>query len=184
VAIDLTGLPDFFALEHLAESLWRDGETRGAALLLGSGFSRFARLPGGDSKQPPLWDDLRKGMLDDIYAGAAETDAPADPLRLAEEFRAMLGQAALDDFIRKNVPDASWEPSELHEKLLRLPWADAGASGIRHSPRPLIEEGGTLMTKLARNPRRDREAVSQPRPACGERSDCPGDAKHRPVQSG
>jgi hypothetical protein len=63
-------------------------------------------------------------MLDEIYAGAAETDVPADPLRLAEEFRAMLGQAALDDFIRQNAPDASWEPSELHEKLLRLPWAD------------------------------------------------------------
>jgi hypothetical protein len=124
VEIELTKLPDFFALEHLAKSLWRDGETRGAALLLGSGFSRFARLPGGESKQPPLWNDLRRGMLNEIYAGAAETDVPADPLRLAEEFRAMLGQAALDDFIRQNVPDASWEPSELHERLLRLPWAD------------------------------------------------------------
>jgi hypothetical protein len=35
----------------------------------------------------------------------------------------------------------------------------AGASGIRHSPRPLIEEGGTLMANLARNTRRDRETV-------------------------
>jgi hypothetical protein len=120
----LNELPDFFALEHLAKSLWRDGETRGAALLLGSGFSRFARLPGVDSKKPPLWNDLKRGMISQIYAGASESDIPADPLRLAEEFRAMLGQATLDDFIRHHVPDASWEPGDLHEKLLHLPWAD------------------------------------------------------------
>jgi hypothetical protein len=41
VAIELTKLPDFFALEHLAKSLWRDGETRGAALLL----ARFGFQP-------------------------------------------------------------------------------------------------------------------------------------------
>jgi len=35
----------------------------------------------------------------------------------------------------------------------------AGASGARHSLRPLISWGGTLMAKLARNTRRDREAV-------------------------
>src|SRR5260370_33277551 len=36
----------------------------------------------------------------------------------------------------------------------------AGALAARHSLRPLISEGGTLRTKLARNARRDREAVS------------------------
>jgi hypothetical protein len=36
----------------------------------------------------------------------------------------------------------------------------AGASSARHSLRPLIEEGGTFPAKLARNARRDREAVS------------------------
>jgi hypothetical protein len=42
--MDLSNLPDYFALEHLSRSLWRDGESRGAALLVGSGFSRFAKL--------------------------------------------------------------------------------------------------------------------------------------------
>jgi hypothetical protein len=36
----------------------------------------------------------------------------------------------------------------------------AGALGARHSLRPLIGEDGTLLAKLARNARRDREAVS------------------------
>ncbi|MDI1347130.1 MAG: SIR2 family protein [Pseudolabrys sp.] len=122
--MDIAGIHDFFALEHLAKALWRDGGTRGAALLLGSGFSRFATLPAGDSKMPPLWNDLKRSIAAQIYAGASESEIPTDPLRLAEEFRAMLGQAALDDFIREQVPDQSWEPGELHESLMRLPWAD------------------------------------------------------------
>ena len=36
----------------------------------------------------------------------------------------------------------------------------AGASRARHSLRPLISEDGTFRIKLARKPRRDREAVS------------------------
>ena len=38
--------------------------------------------------------------------------------------------------------------------------AAAGASGARQSRRPLIAEGGNFKAKLARNARRDREAVS------------------------
>jgi hypothetical protein len=122
--MNVSELPDFFAIDHLAKALWRDGESRGAALLVGSGFSRFASLPGGDSRNAPLWNDLRRSIISQIYAGARETEIPTDPLRLAEEYRAMLGQAALDDFIRAQIPDQSWKPGEMHELLLRLPWAD------------------------------------------------------------
>ncbi|PZA09370.1 hypothetical protein DNX69_25045 [Rhodopseudomonas palustris] len=122
--MNMSELPDFFAIDHLAKALWRDGESRGAALLVGSGFSRLATLPGGDSKKAPLWNDLRQSIISQIYGSAKEDEFPTDPLRLAEEYRAMLGQAALDDFIRTQTPDRSWEPGELHELLLRLPWTD------------------------------------------------------------
>jgi hypothetical protein len=36
----------------------------------------------------------------------------------------------------------------------------AGALGARHSLRPLISQGQEFKAKLARKPRRDREAVS------------------------
>lgn len=120
----LENLPDYVALQRLAKSLWKDGETRGAAVLVGSGFSRYAKLPGDDTKIPPLWADLKQRLVEQTYLGGDASRAPSDPLRLAEEYRAMLGQAALDDFIREHVPDASWEPGELHEQLLQLPWAD------------------------------------------------------------
>jgi hypothetical protein len=37
--------------------------------------------------------------------------------------------------------------------------AAADASSVRYSPRPLFEKGGTLLAKLARNKRRDREGM-------------------------
>jgi hypothetical protein len=38
--------------------------------------------------------------------------------------------------------------------------AAAGASGARHSLRPLLSESGKLTASLAQNMRRDREAVA------------------------
>ena len=117
-------LPDFFALEHLARSLWRNGETRGAALLVGAGFSTFAKLTAANALKPPLWRDMRQRMAARIYEGVPDDGVPADPLRLAEEYQAALGRVALDNFIRAQVPDHAWIPGEFHDALLRLPWSD------------------------------------------------------------
>ncbi|WP_168341174.1 SIR2 family NAD-dependent protein deacylase [Rhizobium laguerreae] len=45
-------------------------------------------------------------------------------MKLAEEYRAALGETALDAMIRRLVTDDQWLPSELHSQLLSLPWAD------------------------------------------------------------
>jgi SIR2-like domain len=122
--MNIRDLPDFVALEHLARSLWRNGESRGAALLVGAGFSSFAKLAAADTPKPPLWNDLRRQMATEIYAGVPDHNVPADPLRLAEEYQALLARAALDDFIRSQVPDHAWRPGNLHDQLMRLPWSD------------------------------------------------------------
>jgi hypothetical protein len=44
--------------------------------------------------------------------------------------------------------------------LFSFAYEAAGALSARHSLRPLISEGGTFLANLARNVRRDREAVS------------------------
>ena len=46
------------------------------------------------------------------------------PLRLAEEYRAYFGQAALNDLIRKEIHDTAWQPGALHQSLLDLPWSE------------------------------------------------------------
>ncbi|RQM51006.1 SIR2 family protein [Paraburkholderia bannensis] len=118
----LANLQDFPALQQLGRALWRDGSTRGAALMVGAGFSRNAILPGLDTKAPPLWQSLVDEMLDRLYGKS--TDRPTNALRIAEEYRIYFGQAALDEFIRTKCPDKAWQPGQLHVDFLKLPWAD------------------------------------------------------------
>lgn len=97
---------------------------RGAAVLVGAGVSRGgARLLSSDASLPPLWFDLANDMAHQLY-GAQNANAPRDPLRLAEEFRAGLGDAALTDFLRRRICDDAFEPGQIHRDLLDLPWAD------------------------------------------------------------
>ncbi|WP_213779556.1 SIR2 family protein [Caballeronia sp. dw_276] len=118
----LKDLQDFPALQQLGRALWRDGSARGAALMVGSGFSRNAILPGLDTKAPPLWKSLIDEMLERLYGNSG--DRPTNALRIAEEYRIYFGQAALDEFIRTRCPDKAWQPGALHVDFLKLPWAD------------------------------------------------------------
>lgn len=114
-------LPDFPALCQLARALWKHGGTRGAAVFVGSGFSLNARRVHEGVAKPPVWSKLADEM--ETRIGSAR-DRFRDPLRLAEEFKAVLGQSALEGLIRELVPDDQWLPGPLHEKLVELPWVD------------------------------------------------------------
>jgi SIR2-like domain len=120
---DITGLPDYPALQQLARALWRNGSVRGASILVGAGLSKSARRPAGDSPEPPLWWELLEKMIERLYPHDPKA-APSNPLRIAEEYRTYFGQAGLDDFIRTSFPDKSWTPGPLHTDLLDLPWTD------------------------------------------------------------
>ncbi|NOQ14913.1 MAG: hypothetical protein GQ583_10625 [Methyloprofundus sp.] len=117
----LSELPDFPALKQLADSLWQAGDTRGAAIMIGAGFSRNAILPSPISKKPPLWGDFVKAMSEKLYPNE---NAPSDPLRLAQEYLAAYKLSSLEGLIRSLVPDEQWNPGELHQILIDLPWSD------------------------------------------------------------
>jgi SIR2-like protein len=137
----LKTLPDYPAVEQLARALWRDGTVRGAAVLVGAGFSRNANLSAADTPMPPLWGDLVKDLVAQLYP-----DAQADPAKgalcIAEEYRTFSGQAALDDFIRSRFPHRAWLPGKLHDGLLALPWSDV-----------LTTNWDTLLERAAENAR-------------------------------
>jgi hypothetical protein len=114
-------LPDFPALCQLARALWKQGKTRGAAVFVGAGFSLNAQQIHEGAAKPPLWCDLANAMETRI---GTPKDRFRDPLRIAEEFKALLGQSALEGLIRELVPDDQWLPGPLHGKLVELPWVD------------------------------------------------------------
>ncbi len=118
---DIESLPDFPALQLLERALWGTSETHGAAVLVGAGFSLNADLAADNAKKPPTWNDFCAEMAKQLYP---TSKPPADPLRLAEEYRAALGQSALDSVIHELVRDREYMPGQLHRKLVALPWSD------------------------------------------------------------
>lgn len=103
--MEISELPDYAALQQIAKALWKQGKTRGAAVLVGAGFSRNAQLLHAGGNYPPLWSELADEMqrrLDPTVTGWK------DPLRLAEEFRVVLGEPALEGLIRDLVTDEEW----------------------------------------------------------------------------
>lgn len=117
-------LQDYPALKKLAGVLWRqDASYRGAAVMVGAGFSRCAAQSGDSTRLMPLWMDFSRKLATEL-----DPDDPnlayLDPLRLAELYKAQFGQQTLNDLIRAEIDDSAWSPGELHSRLLQLPWSD------------------------------------------------------------
>ena len=121
--MQLENLPDYPALQQLARALWHKGTARGAAVLVGAGFSKNADRAAQDTPEPPLWHDFVHDMAEELYPHSPQ-NIPSDPLRLAEEYRTYFGQAGLDEFIRIRICDTAWQPGPLHQALLGLEWSD------------------------------------------------------------
>lgn len=120
----INDLADFPAIKKLADALWRqDTKRHGAAIMIGAGFSRCSAMHADSAKKLPLWSDFAKRLateLDENNKGHVFSD----PLRLAEEYRAYFGQAALNDLIKSEIHDEAWQPGALHSDLLSLPWSE------------------------------------------------------------
>jgi hypothetical protein len=113
-------LPDLAALRRVQAALWGQGDTRGAAVMVGAGLSRSALRASADAPPTPLWNELALEMA----LALNETHSPQDPLRLAEQFEAVLGRPALNELLRRRIDDPSLEPSSAHRRLVALPWTD------------------------------------------------------------
>ncbi|WP_421871913.1 SIR2 family NAD-dependent protein deacylase [Nitratireductor rhodophyticola] len=118
---DLKELADFPALLQLSESLWKVGKVRGAAVMVGAGFSRNAERPSPQSPEPPLWRNFESRLKERLYP---EREVTATALQLAEEFKAEFGTIELESLIRGMVRDDQWKPGPLHLQLVSLPWND------------------------------------------------------------
>lgn len=113
--------PDRGQVERIREALWRP--TSRATVMVGAGMSRNARKLANGVAQFPLWSDISRALVQDLYPG--EKPWPGlDAMQLGQEYTEVYGRNALDDRLKKLVPDEQYEPGELHKRLLTLPWAD------------------------------------------------------------
>lgn len=117
--------PDQGHIDHVCEALWRR-PTPGASVMVGSGFSQYARSIRPDARSLPMLDDLGSALLAKLYpqCPAGEKPRPDQVLRLAQEYEAEFRERGLHDALRALVPDQEFKPGELHKRLLKLRWAD------------------------------------------------------------
>ncbi len=118
---EIETLVDFPALREVRNALWKASDVHGAAVMVGSGFSRFADRADQTTRLPPLWSDFHKAMTDRLYPDGG---GPCNTLALADEYRATLTHSALASLVRSLVRDQEWSPAKVHHELLALPWTD------------------------------------------------------------
>ncbi|MCL8537999.1 SIR2 family protein [Chryseobacterium gallinarum] len=107
--------------DEIAERLW----TGHASIMVGAGFSKNAINTIDPAKQPPNWWELGDIFYEKLYSRKPSNDVKyASLLKLAEEFEVTFGRSVLENIIAKNIADNEYEPSDLHKKLIELPWTD------------------------------------------------------------
>jgi hypothetical protein len=116
-------LPDSISiyLDEIARRLWSGH----ASIMVGTGFSKNAKANSQTAPPFPDWPQLGNSFYEKLYNRIPDGKQNyLNPLKLAEEVQAAFGRPALDDLIRFKIPDDFYEPSDLHIKLLDLPWVD------------------------------------------------------------
>lgn len=107
-------------LHEITERLWSGH----AAIMVGAGFSKNAKSSGATGASFPNWEQLGDLFYEKINNASPTNSKYLNILKLADEVQAAIGRPALDQLLRSNIPDKEYEPSELHIKLLELPWVD------------------------------------------------------------
>lgn len=109
-------------LEEISERLWANH----ASVMIGAGFSKNAKKGESMNKQSPSWNELGDCFYRKVYGKTPDDKDKSymDVLKLAEEVEATYGRSTLDNLLKSEIPDKELQPSDLHAKLLSLPWTD------------------------------------------------------------
>lgn len=133
--VDMPPHPDQIHIDQIRTALWRGDVHGDAALMVGAGMSLNARPRLPSVPRFPTWDQLMIPVIEQLYPAHSHPDtvqqrlriqaaAASSALRLASEYVAAFGEGSLEQLIRSAIPDDDYLPSDLHDRLLRLRWAD------------------------------------------------------------
>lgn len=104
-------------MDIIADKLWSNH----AALMVGAGFSKNVNEKFAD------WIELSDKMYEEIYdkkPAEEKNTRYLSTLKLAQEYKLSKGEKALNNLLKQVIPDNDYQPSELHKKILELPWVD------------------------------------------------------------
>ena len=117
---DITKITDYPLIQKLAQALWQsEDDGHGVAIMVGAGFSRSAATTQDINKKMPIWANLAKKIAEEL--GEEEH---TDALRLAQMYQDYFGKQTLYDLLKNEIDDEIWQPAELYQQLLTLPWTE------------------------------------------------------------
>lgn len=93
-----------------------------AAVMVGAGFSRNAE--NGDSLA--LWSDIAKELWRELNPSAKELKdySVSTVTQLGEQYSRVFSKPALEEVLKRLIPDERIRPGVLHDQLLQLPWSE------------------------------------------------------------
>jgi hypothetical protein len=96
-----------------------------ACVMVGAGFSRNADSSGKQSELP-AWKNLGDIFYKRLHGGKSKGNIIDlfETQKLAEEIENNFERTVLDKLIEDSIPDLDFKPSDLHQKLIQLPWRD------------------------------------------------------------
>ena len=123
--------PDQSHINRVRDALWEQPNGR-ASIMVGAGFSRNADSTEPSARDIPLWWDIAREMFHRLYPQYADDPQNTDPdavaaydaLKLAQEYETGFGRSDLHKFLQELVRDNEFNPGDMHQRLLRLPWRD------------------------------------------------------------
>nr|WP_279031472.1 SIR2 family protein [Snodgrassella alvi] len=116
----ITEITDYPLIQKLAQALWQSEDYgHGVAIMVGAGFSRSAATTQDINKKMPIWANLAEKIAQEL--GEEEH---TDALRLAQIYQDYFGKQTLYDLLKNEIDDEIWQPAELYQQLLTLPWTE------------------------------------------------------------
>lgn len=92
------------------------------SIMVGAGFSRNAAKIEDSFEGMALWSDLKSSLLEELKHHKNIENKSV--LEIGEIYSNEYGRSALDDLLKRLIPDENYEPTDLYNKLLNLPWGD------------------------------------------------------------
>jgi hypothetical protein len=141
-------------INQIRKDLWKEREYGRAAVMIGTGFSRNADPISPNTPQIPLWRDLGKKLIRELYPPESYLLENYDDFekqlinneglqKIASIYCSTFGRGSLDELLVESIPDENYNPGSLHELLLSLPWSDVFTTNydtLLEKTRPKIYE--------------------------------------------
>ena len=157
-------------IDQVRDALWAN-YGNGASVMVGSGFSRFARNVRPGTHAPSMLQDVAIEIHKRLYPEADGPDRQASVsasanadriLSLAQEYETAFERANLHQLLQQLIRDDDLAPGKMHSRLLQLPWRDVFTTNwdtLLERTRPLVTDRGYSIVRdmdeipLARTPR-------------------------------